>query len=124
MKYEETARRLHIALENTSLIPAELSRKAGMSEASISQYLNGANRPSQASANKMAAILKCNPVWLMGYDAPMTRTYENVIKGEMEEILESLKRRKELQTLLDGSKNLSSEDINFLIEMINRMNNK
>lgn len=71
MKNELTARRLAIALSNASMRPQELSEKSGVSKASISQYVNGSHAPSNISSGKIAAVLKVNPLWLMGFDVPM-----------------------------------------------------
>lgn len=70
MKHEITAQRLQIALNNLKMLPVELSERSGVSQASISQYLNGSHAPSNISSGKMAAVLGCSPVWLMGFDVP------------------------------------------------------
>lgn len=71
MKNPITAKRLAQALSNQNMIPQELANASGVSKASISQYLNGSHAPSNISSGKMAKILNVNPVWLMGFDAPM-----------------------------------------------------
>lgn len=71
MKNPITAQRLSLALSNNNMIPQELSNASGVSKASISQYLNGSHAPSNISSGKMARILNVNPLWLMGFDAPM-----------------------------------------------------
>lgn len=68
MKHEVTAKRLRAALDAANMIPAVLSERSGVSQSSISQYLSGSHAPSNVSSGKMAEILKCNPVWLMGFD--------------------------------------------------------
>lgn len=70
MKHPATAERLRQAIERAGIIPAELSVKSGVSQASISQYLSGSHAPSNISSGKMAAVLRCSPVWLMGFDVP------------------------------------------------------
>lgn len=71
MKHAETARRLALALKQKNLIAQELSDKADVGKASISQYLNGSHKPSNISSQKMAEVLDVNPLWLMGFDVPM-----------------------------------------------------
>lgn len=71
MKNELTAKRLIKALDDNRMTAAELSLKAHVSEASISQYVNGSHKPSNLSSGKMADVLKVNPLWLMGFDVPM-----------------------------------------------------
>ena len=71
MKFELTARRIKIALDNANMSAKELSEKTGVKEASISQYVNGYHKPSNINAGKIAEILNVSPLWLMGFDVPM-----------------------------------------------------
>lgn len=68
MKYEVTANRLKGALSMRDLKPQELADKSGVNKASISQYVNGKNKPSIENAMKMGKVLSVPPEWLMGYD--------------------------------------------------------
>lgn len=72
MKHELTAKRLSIALTNANMKPQELANCAKVNKASISQYINGSHKPSNLSAGKIANVLQVNPLWLMGFDVPMT----------------------------------------------------
>lgn len=74
MKHELTAHRLRTALIDAHMRPQELSDRSGVSKASISQYVNGSHAPSNGSSKKMGAVLKVNPLWLMGFDVPMHPT--------------------------------------------------
>lgn len=71
MKNPTTAERLSLALRNAGMRPQALANASGVSKASISQYLNGSHAPSGSSSERMAEVLHVNPIWLMGYDAPM-----------------------------------------------------
>lgn len=68
MEYEVTARRLQKALEEKDMLPTELARLTGVSDASISQYLNGKHKPTKRTADKLAEVLGVNPLWLKGYN--------------------------------------------------------
>jgi len=48
-----------------------LSEKCGIHKASVSQYVNGKNVPSNLTAKKICDPLGLNPAWLMGFDVPM-----------------------------------------------------
>lgn len=74
MKHEKTAKRLSLALSNANMSQQELSVKANIGKSSISQYMNGSHAPSNLSAGKIAKVLNVNPVWLMGFDVPMTES--------------------------------------------------
>ena len=71
MKFEITAKRIKSALTMVNMSAKELSEQSGVKEASISQYVNGYHKPSNLSAGKMGKVLGVNPLWLMGFDAPM-----------------------------------------------------
>lgn len=75
MKSPITAERLTKALELKNIIPVELSQQSGVSQASISQYMNGSHAPSNISSAKMAMVLDVNPMWLMGFDVPMKKEF-------------------------------------------------
>lgn len=72
MKNEETAKRLKLAMDNKNLTAKQLSDKSGVSEPSISQYVHGTFAPRNKTAAKLAKVLQVNPMWLMGFDVPMT----------------------------------------------------
>ena len=76
MKYLETARRLRDAMDLKHITAKELSERSGVNKSSISQYVNGLHKPSNIAAGKMAEVLGCNLLYLMGFDidktAPLT----------------------------------------------------
>lgn len=77
MKNEITAKRLQTALANANMKPQELADKSGVGKSSISQYINGSHAPSNISNGKMGKVLNVNPLWLMGFDAPMELEQKN-----------------------------------------------
>lgn len=118
MKNEITAKRLSLALANSSMKPQELSDKSGVSKASISQYINGSHAPSNISSGKMASILKVNPLWLMGFDVPMveennlsTRDKRD-IKKDLDSIMEKLTHKEYGPAAYDGE-DLTEESIDL-----------
>lgn len=48
--------------------------KVGINKASVSQYVNGHNAPTNLTAGKIAKAFGINPAWVMGFDVPMTNT--------------------------------------------------
>lgn len=81
MKYQTTATRLRLAMEAKNMKAQELADKAGIHKSSISQYVNGSHTPSNIKAGKMGEVLGVNPLWLMGFDVPMTVPQKK--EGEM-----------------------------------------
>lgn len=60
--------RLEIALKNSGLSAADLSRVTGINEGAISQYRKGAYKASQRTLEKLAGALSVSIPWLMGLD--------------------------------------------------------
>lgn len=58
--------RLETALVMREISPAELSKKTGIGEGSISQYRKGAYKASQRNLEKIAKALQVSIPWLMG----------------------------------------------------------
>lgn len=71
MKYPISASRLKQILEMRNMSQQELADKSGVGKSSISHYINGSNEPGNKSAYLMSKVLRVNPMWLMGLDAPM-----------------------------------------------------
>lgn len=97
MKYPETARRLAEALNDKNLKPIELAEKADVSKGSISQYMNGRNRPTNMNAGKMAKVLDVDPMWLMGFDVEKKCHTYVLISGNEIQVVEEMKDMSEDQ---------------------------
>lgn len=71
-KYESQAKERIIALidEFCNGSQQQLADKTGVNKASISQYVNGKNVPSNLTAKKLCAPFNINPAWIMGFDVP------------------------------------------------------
>ncbi len=61
-----SAERLNEAMNDLNINATKLSKAAGISRSSISQYLHGVSSPSKTAAIKLSLILKVNPAWLQG----------------------------------------------------------
>ena len=70
MKYALTAERIKEAMNDMHMTQQELADKSQIGKSSISHYVNGSNEPGNKSAYALAQVLKVNPAWLMGLDAP------------------------------------------------------
>ena len=67
-KVSTFSERLNLALKNTGISAAELSRKTGLSKSLISKYVHGTIEAGSTSLYLLAKALKADPVWLMGYE--------------------------------------------------------
>lgn len=68
---KRAAKRLDKALNIAGISAADLARASEVSKSSISQYLSSDHIPSEENATRMGNVLNVNPLWLMGFDAPM-----------------------------------------------------
>lgn len=64
------ATRLRTALDMNKMTAAELSRKTGISEGSLSQYLKGTVLAKQDKVYAISQVLNVSPNWLMAFDDP------------------------------------------------------
>lgn len=70
------ADRLQMLMEKKELTQADLSRKCGLSRATLSRYLKGQFEAKQDSIYKIARATDVSEAWLMGADVPMERVKE------------------------------------------------
>lgn len=68
MKYPIVAKRITEAMAEKNLRAQDVANLTGISKASISQYVNGTNSPSNLTASKLSKTLDVSPLWLMGFD--------------------------------------------------------
>lgn len=66
--YDKVSQRLREKMNENNIKAIELAEKTGLSRSSISQYVNGVHVPNTTAAYKIAEVLHCNPVYLMGFD--------------------------------------------------------
>lgn len=64
----EIRERLSQAMKANNMNARELSKRCGLSEASISRYLSGQMEPRANAVTKMAGVLHVDPMWLMSLD--------------------------------------------------------
>ncbi|MGN1194747.1 MAG: helix-turn-helix domain-containing protein [Acutalibacteraceae bacterium] len=65
------AERFSKALDERNMTAAELSRRLGVNEGTISNYKKGSYEPKQRRLESIAKILDVSIAWLMGADVPM-----------------------------------------------------
>ena len=119
MKNELTARRLIEALDRRGLKAQDLADLTGVSKSSISQYVNGTHCPSNISAGKMADVLGVSPVWLMGFDVPMTDDYYD--SAEAASVAQQTFDDPDLRALFDAARNSKPEDIQMAADLLRRL---
>lgn len=96
--------RLCEALEARHITAAELSRRLGINEGTVSQYKSGAYEPKQRRLQAIAEILNVSIPWLMGADVPMEVKINNITP------IESIKKLPVLGKIACGEPILAAEE--------------
>lgn len=89
------ATRLQAALQLNNVTAAELSRKTGISEGSLSQYLKGTFTPKADKVYLISKELNVSPNWLLAYDDPEPE----LLAEEIKIIFNSLSTERQNQAL-------------------------
>lgn len=76
--------RLKEALDKRDISAAELSRRIGVNEGTISNYKKGLYEPKQRRLEEISQVLNVSIPWLMGADVPM---YDLKSKGKLIPVL-------------------------------------
>ena len=77
----ETIRnRIKEGMKMRKINAAQLAKMSGVSEASISNYLN--DKVKTNNIQKLASALEVNEAWLMGYDVDPDADYDGVFKSD------------------------------------------
>jgi transcriptional regulator with XRE-family HTH domain len=91
--------RLNMALQTRNISPAELARKIGVHEGTISNYRKGRYEPKQKRLEEIAAALNVDIAWLMGADVPMTKKTTPSVDDEIVSAFTALPEEKRQQVL-------------------------
>lgn len=89
------ASRLREALDMNHMTAAELSRKTGISEGMISQYLKGDYKAKQDKVYAISQALSVSPAWLMAFDEPSPE----LLAEEVKVVFNSLSTERQNQAL-------------------------
>lgn len=76
---DEFKDRLNKALKNQNMSAAELSRRSGIDEGTLSNYKNGKYTPKTKKLKLIADSLNASAEWLMGADVPMERETSKIL---------------------------------------------
>lgn len=99
------------------LSQSELADKLGVSASRISMYEVGKREPDFETEEKIADFFNTDLNTLRGKD-----TEHYYFDPEVESLAQEMMHKPNLQMLCDASRNLSQEDMQIVIDMVNRMN--
>ena len=107
--------RLKLIMEQKAITQAELAKRAGIRQSSISDWLAGKYQPKQDKIAVIADALNISPGWLLGYDPDDDQYY---IDKEAAEYAEMLRTRPGARMLFSAAKDISKEDMEKAVEYI------
>lgn len=107
--------RLKLIMEQKAITQAELAKRTGIRQSSISDWLAGKYQPKQDKIAVIADALNISPGWLLGYDPDDDQYY---IDKEAAEYAEMLRTRPGARMLFSAAKDMSKDDIDFVVNMI------
>lgn len=106
MQIESFANRLQKAMNIRGIKASDLAKKAKIDKSLISNYLAGKYKAKQDKVAIISEVLNINPAWLMGFDVPMDRKYNNTLNNELSKKIESLniEQKKAIINIIDNMK--------------------
>lgn len=123
--------RLKSVMAEHKISQTELAKRTGISQSSISDWLNNRYEPKQDKVYLLANALNVSPAWLLGYDEPNTHQVQSMfttspvdnVEGyytdrEAAEFAEYLRTRPGARMLFSAAKDISKEDLEKAVEYI------
>ena len=120
--------RLRKALDDAGITASDLSRLSGVGKSDISHYLKGSYLPKQDKCYLLAKALHVDPGWLMTgvqqvvESDPWHFDLQHFASGDTDQDrLEALHQNPQLGMLFDRSRKMSKEDVDFMLQMADRI---
>ena len=111
--------RLKSIMSERKITQSELSKRTGIRQSSISDWLNGCYEPKQDKIYLIAQALGVSPSWLLGYDETTSNQTDGYyVDPETAEFAEYLRTRPEARLLFSASRGISKEDMEKAVEYI------
>ena len=117
--------RLKSIMSERKITQSELSKRTGIRQSSISDWLNGRYEPKQDKIYLLAQALGVSPSWLLGYDETTSNQTEGYyVDPETAEFAEYLRTRPEARLLFSASRGISKEDMEETVKYIEYLKSK
>ena len=98
----------------------------GMNKASVSQYVNKKNAPSNKTAYRIAQVFNVNPAWINGFDVPVKsfsrqEEPELVFESEIMKIAYEISRNQTKKKIFILLEELHEGDLMFVLQLVKRL---
>ncbi len=124
---EKALERIRQRMNALGISQAELAKRTGIRPSSISDYLNGRYAPKQDKIALIAEALNVSPAWLMGLGSDITGKEEQKMyytDPKVNEMAERLRTSGNTRLLFDATEDMSEDDIEFVVKLIEKMKGK
>ena len=119
-------RNINHARKLSGMTLEELSKHIGISRQTLSRYENGiiGNIPSDR-IEKIAIALNVSPAQLMGWEEMNSSPAEEYYTDPtVNEYAEQLRTNPKMRLLFDATKDMTKEDIDYVVDLVNRLKGK
>ena len=116
MLFSERLRELR---QKKGLSQSQLADALNISKSAISMYELGKREPDLETLEGIADFFNVDINYLIGKDGSMY-----YLDPEAAEIAQEVQQRPELKILFDATRKVSSDDLKFVVDMIDRMQGK
>lgn len=119
-------RNIYHARKLSGMTLEELSKHIGISRQTLSRYENGiiGNIPSDR-IEKIAIALNVSPAQLMGWEEMSGNSADEYYTDPaVNEYAEQLRTNPNMRLLFDATKEMSKEDIDYVVDLVNRLKGK
>lgn len=119
-------RNIYHARKLSGMTLEELSKHIGISRQTLSRYENGiiGNIPSDR-IEKIAIALNVSPAQLMGWEEMSGNPEEEYYTDPtVNAYAEQLRTNPNMRLLFDATKDMTKEDIDYVVDLVNRLKNK
>lgn len=119
-------RNIYHARKLSGMTLEELSKHIGISRQTLSRYENGiiGNIPSDR-IEKIAIALNVSPAQLMGWEEMSGNPEEEYYTDPtVNEYAEQLRTNPNMRLLFDATKDMTKEDIDYVVDLVNRLKGK
>lgn len=117
--------RLKSIMSERKITQSELSKRTGIRQSSISDWLNGRYEPKQDKIYLIAQALGVSPSWLLGYDETTSNQTEGYyVDPETAEFAEYLRTRPGARMLFSAAKDITKEEMEETVKYIEFLKSK
>jgi len=108
-----------LLLKKHNLSSYRVAKETGISQTTFSNWKAGRSTPKQDKLQKIADYFGVTIEYLMGKEERPNQAY--YLNDETQERLQALKVNDKLRILFDASRKLEPSDIDFVLEMVERI---